>query len=85
MRAPDSSSCTEVASASELSPPKEGFLFLWAVLFLFVLGEVKVPAVVAEPRGPSSRGELCQSSVVCFLFPPLVSLFCLFPVLVIIS
>ncbi len=31
---------------------------------------------------PSGRGELCQGSVVCHLFPPLVSIFGLFPVLV---
>ncbi len=31
---------------------------------------------------PSGRGELCQGSVVCHLFLPLVSLFDLFPVLV---
>ncbi len=31
---------------------------------------------------PSGRGELCQGSVVCQLFPPLVSIFGLFPVLV---
>ncbi len=33
VRAPDSLSCPEEASASKLA---EGFLFLWAVLFLFV-------------------------------------------------
>ncbi len=31
---------------------------------------------------PSGRGELCQGSVVCHLFLPLVSIFGLFPVLV---
>ncbi len=31
---------------------------------------------------PFGRGELCQSSVVCHVFPPHVSLFGLFPVLV---
>ncbi len=31
---------------------------------------------------PSGRGELCQGSVVCHVFPPLVSIFGLFPVLV---
>ncbi len=31
---------------------------------------------------PSGRGELCQGSVVCHVFPPHVSIFGLFPVLV---
>ncbi len=31
---------------------------------------------------PSRRGELCQGSVVCHVFPPHVSIFSLFPVLV---
>ncbi len=31
---------------------------------------------------PSGRGELCQTSVVCLVFPPLVFLYGLFPVLV---
>ncbi len=31
---------------------------------------------------PFGRGELCQGSVVCHVFPPLVSIFGLFPVLV---
>ncbi len=31
---------------------------------------------------PSGRGELCQGSVVCHVFLPLVSIFGLFPVLV---
>ncbi len=65
VRAPDSSSCPEEASASK--PAQEGFLFLWAVLScpcLFSPGGLSCPCLFS-PRGLS-----CLFSPGGLLIPP---------------